>query len=270
MPLADRGGTRTYWRYWGGADRRAILIHCGLARSDAWSGLAGILQGRLAMVAFDMPGHGQSGPWDERLDYQLQALRMAAALAEMDAPVDLVGHSFGATVALRLAVERPDLVRSLTLIEPVMFAVAETTDPAAYADHVARTGAYVTAMGQGRSEDAARAFIGVWGAGDPLDELPPDRRERLVARMKLIVASEAALYGDCNGLLAPGRLEGVSCPVLLIEGAASPPIVAAIQAGLADRLPDTRRVVVAGAAHMVPITHPAPVAAEIARFLSLG
>jgi lipase len=37
-------------------------------------------------------------------------------------PVDVIGHSFGGTVALRLAVERPDLVRSLVLIEPVFVA----------------------------------------------------------------------------------------------------------------------------------------------------
>ena len=45
-------------------------------------------------------------------------------------PIDVIGHSFGATVALRLAVEQPEKVRSLTLIEPVFFAVAGQDVPA--------------------------------------------------------------------------------------------------------------------------------------------
>jgi lipase len=41
-----------------------------------------------------------------------------------EGPVHLIGHSFGATVALRLAIEAPERVASLTLIEPVLFAAA--------------------------------------------------------------------------------------------------------------------------------------------------
>ena len=37
-------------------------------------------------------------------------------------PMDVVGHSFGGSIALRLALEMPELVKSLTLIEPVCFA----------------------------------------------------------------------------------------------------------------------------------------------------
>jgi pimeloyl-ACP methyl ester carboxylesterase len=72
-------------------------------------------------VFFDLPGHGRSAPW-AGTDYHSDATAVAAAL--LHGPTHIIGHSFGATVALRLAVERPDLVSRVTLIEPVMFAAA--------------------------------------------------------------------------------------------------------------------------------------------------
>ena len=49
---------------------------------------------------------------------------MIEALAG-DAPVDFLGHSFGAVLALAFAVKWPGRVRSLILYEPVLFAAAE-------------------------------------------------------------------------------------------------------------------------------------------------
>jgi pimeloyl-ACP methyl ester carboxylesterase len=66
-----------------------------------------------------MLSHGKSPDWDGSGDFQ--DVSVAAALPFLDdAPMDLIGHSFGATLALRLAVAHPDRVRSLTMIEPVL------------------------------------------------------------------------------------------------------------------------------------------------------
>jgi pimeloyl-ACP methyl ester carboxylesterase len=51
--------------------------------------------------------------------------------------------------------------------------------------------------------------------------------------------------------------------VLLVEGAESPPIIDAVQEELARRLPQARRLIVPGAGHMVPITHPDIVARAV-------
>ena len=59
-----------------------------------------------------------------------------------------------------------------------------------------------------------------------------------------------------------------SVPVLLIEGADSPPVIDAIHTELARRLPQASRLSVPGAGHMVPITHPQIVAAAIAAHLA--
>lgn len=263
MPTAPRGGTETFWRVWGDGKPQVLMLHCTLAHSGAWTGLAETL-GRAAL-AFDMPGHGKSGAPDPGRDYQAQCLDAALDFLTGGA-MDLIGHSFGATVALRLAAERPDLVRRLVLIEPVFFAAAKGT--AAYDAHKADLRPFIDALEAGEPERAARIFTGMWGAGVAWEDMRAAQRQVLTAQIHIIPAQDAALFHDNAGLLAPGRLESLRAPVLLLEGGASPAIIGAISEALARRLPNARRQVIEGAGHMLPITHPDAVAAVAAPFLS--
>lgn len=264
MPRADRAGFPTYWTSFGQGPRQAVMIHCSLAQSGSWGRLARHLSGALNMTAFDMPGHGRSGAWDNRGEYQRVTTDIAATFGE--GPVDVVGHSFGATVALRLAVERPELVRSLVLIEPVFFAVVLQNNPQMQALHGHLFTGMDDAMGRGDLHGAARAFTGIWGDGTKWEDMPCAQRDLLAGQMHLIEAGEAALHDDPGGLLHEGVLEALEQPVLLIEGSASPRIIPAIHEGLAARLPHAQRLVVAGAGHMVPITHGAQVSDAMLRF----
>ena len=56
-------------------------------------------------------------------------------------------------------------------------------------------------------------------------------------------------------------------PALLVEGSNSPHAAHAINDSLMRRLPNAQRVVIEGAGHMVPITHPGKVAAAVREFL---
>lgn len=244
--------------------RRAVLIHCSLATAAAWAPLMARLGDRITATVFDLPGHGRSADWRGGDDYQAETVAIAAALAA-PGPVDLVGHSFGATAALRLAVESPDLVRSLTLIEPVYFAATQGTP--AYARHQAAMAPFEAALAAGDRDEAARIFTSIWGSGRPWDRLAPADRKALSDRIHLIPAAAPDLEGDRAGVLATGRIEALCCPVLLIDGAQSPPVIADIHRHLAGRLPGAQCVTVAGAGHMVPITHPDEVAAALAALL---
>jgi len=136
-----------------GAGTPRLFVHCSLGQSDSLRGLAAALP-PARNVFFDLPGHGRSGPWRGNA-YQTDAYEIAAAL--LDAPTHVIGHSFGATVALRLAVERPDLVTRLTLIEPVMFAATRGTS--AHTDHTAAFAPFVDAWVAQDLERAAAAFL---------------------------------------------------------------------------------------------------------------
>jgi pimeloyl-ACP methyl ester carboxylesterase len=227
--------------------------------------LARELSGTLRLTAFDLPGHGQSGAWAGV--GEIQAVSTAMAADFLDTPTDVIGHSFGATVALRLAVERPDLVRSLILYEPVFFAVALHDQPGLRAAHEAEMADYAAGMAAGDFMRAAEGFTRVWGDRRGWTALPEGARAAMAAQMPLIEAATDALYGDSGGMLASGALARIGVPVVLLEGSESPAIISAINTGLAARLPEARRVVVQGAGHMGPISHARVVAEEIRGFL---
>ncbi|MEO1139287.1 MAG: alpha/beta hydrolase [Pseudomonadota bacterium] len=265
MPQALKAGFDTYWTSFGQGPKPALMIHCSLAHSGSWGRMARHLSGALTMTAFDMPGHGRSAAWDDRGEIQEVTTRIAADL--LDGPVHVVGHSFGATVALRLAVMHPELVQSLLLIEPVFYAVALTDQPELQSTFKDQMRGFNEAMQADDLPAAAVAFLQMWGGGADWHNLTSDEQYRLAAQMPLVAAAEAALYDDVGGMLSPGVMEAINVPVLLLEGSTSPQIISAINTGLAARLPRTQRAVIAGAGHMLPITHAKQVSAEVLRFL---
>lgn len=255
----------------GGGPRPVLALHCSLAHGGAWTGVAARLEG-CRLLAPDLPGHGQSPDWSGPGDYHTAATRAVLPLLvglAQDGPADVLGHSLGATIALRLALERPELVRSLMLVEPVLFAAARTAEAPEHAAWLAQTATYRAALADGDRARAADLFQALWGAA-PLQALPPRQRAYIIDRIHLIAAQDGALSADTGGLLAWQRLEGLGLPVLLVEGSRSPPIIGAIHAELARRLPMAQRVTIDGAGHMLPLTHPGPLARALGEHLALA
>lgn len=229
-----------------GTGAPAVMIHCALARHEALLPLAAAIGGQVTLM--DMPGHGQSADWDGQHEYQTLVTKVAATCC--DGPTHLIGHSFGATAALRLAVEQPDLVARLTLIEPVYFAAAKGTD--AHAAHIKAFRPFVGAMLMGEEPRAAQIFSDMWG-DMAWDGIPARLQTYLVDRIHLIVAGGAAIEEDTDGITSPERLGALQMPVTLIRAENSPAVMAAIHQTLTDRIPHARDHVVAGGTHMVPI-----------------
>lgn len=246
-------------RYWGQGGDRALLLHCSMAHSGAWDGVARALCDRLTLCAPDLVGHGKGPPRDAARDYHDQCTEVALAHLP-DAPCHLVGHSFGATIALRLALDHPGRVRSLTLIEPVLFAAAQGGP--GWQQQAAVAAQLDAAFAMGDRAAATRTFLTVWGDGQPFDSLPPAQQAYFQDRIWVVAASNAALQADSARLLP--RLGALCGPVLLIEGDRAPRVIAEIQTALAAAIPQARRVVIPGAGHMAPITHPAEIAKAIA------
>ena len=253
-----------------GGDRPVLALHCSLAHAGAYAGLAEALHG-LTLTAMDFIGHGRARDWDGVEDYHsactAEALGMAETLSR-GRPVDLIGHSFGGTVALRIAASRPDLVRSLTLVEPVFFAAARAARAPEWDSFIADHQSFGDLVASGDRVEAARQFHAIWGGGEPFDSLPARMQSYMADRIHLITAPWPMVLDDRPGLLAPGRLEAIRVPVLLVEGNLSPPIVSVVNTALARRLPRVTRMTVPEAGHMLPISHPVQLAALVTAHLA--
>ncbi|HRO15366.1 MAG TPA: alpha/beta fold hydrolase, partial [Paracoccus sp. (in: a-proteobacteria)] len=194
--------TGVHVRHWPGSpDRPALALHCMMGSAAYWGPIADRLDGRIDLRAFDMPSHGRSAAWvpQEGTNFHTTVTRIAAGM--IDRPLDLIGHSIGATVALRLAVAAPDAVRSLTLIEPVLFAAAGagTEAVAGLAEPVMR----------GDMETAARMFLDRWGGPGGYESLPAALRPQVQRQMPLVLDSDTALSDDSYRILRPGGLEAI-------------------------------------------------------------
>jgi pimeloyl-ACP methyl ester carboxylesterase len=104
------------WRSWGGAERRAMLLHGSTSSSATWWRLGPALaEAGWRVKAPDLLSHGASPRADRALTPDVAAAGLIAELA--DRPLDLVvGHDFGASVALAL-VARGLTIRHLVLDE---------------------------------------------------------------------------------------------------------------------------------------------------------
>ena len=235
---------------------KTLLIHCALAQHEALLPLVKALD--RDAVLFDMPSHGRSGDWNGIGDYQGLVTEIAAALC--DGRTHIIGHSFGATVALRLAVRQPELVGRLSLIEPVYFAAAAGT--AVFNAHFQAFRPFVEAMEGGDAARAAAFFNGMWGVAE-WDRLSERRKAYLTDRIHLISATADAIEADIGGFITPAHLAQLALPVTLIRGERSPEVMSAIHAALVDRLPNAVDHVIGDAGHMLPMTHTEPVAQVI-------
>lgn len=248
MPMGQPGGLPS------------ALVHCFLGHSGGWAPLLGAMRQPLAALAVDLPGHGRSGPFEGG---DLQGAVAAHLAAQIHAPSLLIGHSFGGTVALRLALEHPGKVAGLVLMEPVLVAAARLEPEAA--GHSAAHAPIDQALAAGEIARAAALFLQINDPDADWDALPERMRATFMRQIALLPSTTAAVRDDVAGLVAPGRLEQVDFPVLLLCGEQSPAIFQAIHRVLARRIPHAQAHVIAGAGHMGPITH----ARETAAILDL-
>lgn len=241
----------------GQGPRKALALHCTMAFSGAWGGVAKVLGDQVTLIAPDMPSHGKSADWDEVSSFADTVFE--ASLACLSEPMDVIGHSFGGATALRLAIERPDLVRSLTIIEPVFFCIGATDAPGTMANHDSAASGFFNAITEGDREGAARAFNRMWSAdGPPWDHMPAYLRDAMTRAIHVVPDTVPFLYDD-SANMAP-RLAETTVPTLIVRGEHTLDVVKATNAGLANRMPDATEAVIAGAGHMAPITHPAEMA----------
>jgi pimeloyl-ACP methyl ester carboxylesterase len=253
-----------------GAGTPVVLLHSSLSSKSQWTALAERLAPKFRVIAPDLCGYGDAAPVAAHPAFSLddEVRLVVACLDGVVAPtarVHVVGHSYGALVALRLAWRMPDRVASLALYEPVAFRLLDDEDAALVETReiAARLGRLLAA---GRRHDAARLFVDFWSEAGSYAALPLPVQSSIARRVdKLPLDFQAALGWAPD----PAELRAIVAPTLLLAGNRSPAVVQRIHARLVPMLPHGR-VGTLDADHMGPVTASARVNRWIEDFVDLA
>jgi len=219
-----------------GSGPRVVLVHGSVVGAETWSRQRPLAE-RWTLELVTRPGFLPLEPV-ERVDFEADAPLVAAQLGD---GAHLVGHSYGGVISLLAAAQRPEAVRSLTVIEPPALGVARG-DPAADA-MIARV---EELWAEGAPTRDPRAFLDVFlrtvgSSVPPVDELPPALRRGAELLLVERPPSEARIP------LAALRETGL--PVLVVSGAHSPAFDAVCD--VLERELAAERVVLPGGGHAV-------------------
>jgi pimeloyl-ACP methyl ester carboxylesterase len=238
-----------------------VLVHGAAGDHGRWDvgGVREALAAHRTVYAMDRRGRGGSGDAPEyRLDLEFDDV--AAVVRSIQAPVDLLGHSYGALCALEAAL-RVDNLNRLILYEPP---IPLGGDPVASPEQVA---AMERLLAEGDREGALVHFL-VRIAGISEDEVEilrgaPSWRGRVAAAHTLVREERA-----CDGyVFDPARFRLVTVPTLLLVGSASEPLYHAATEAVAAALPNSRIVVFQGEKHVAMNTAPDRFVREVLAFL---
>lgn len=251
-----------------GAGPGVVCLHANASTSSQWRSLMALLAPRFHVLAPDGHGAGKGPAWptDRMLCLRDEVDLIAPVLNRAGASPVLVGHSYGAAVALVAAVMHPDRFRALVLYEPTLFALLDAESPPpneadGIRQAVAAAGA---ALDAGDADAAAGHFIDFWMGEGAWQRTPGNRRGPIAESVRNVRGWAAALTHEPTPLSLLTRLD---LPVLLMSGNVSPVSSLAVARLLAGAMPRVRTISFEGVGHMGPLTHSDLVNAAIARFL---
>lgn len=235
-----------------------VALHSSASSSIQWKHLAGELDGRFMLSAPDLPGYGASQ--DVAAD-SAQGVSTAAGLviehiAEFGQPVHLVGHSNGAGVAIKVALTRPDLIKSLTIYEPASFQFLKTggeTDRAFHDEITAVRDAVEKGL-QARDDDLGmEGFIDFWNGKGCWASMPEHSQSKLAALAPSILSDFACGFAETWTLQ---DLQALPMPTLVLMGLESPELAQHVAAEVAAAIPQARLAMLPGLGHMAPVFEP--------------
>ncbi len=257
-------GVRLEYERLGEAGDPVTLVHGSLDDRRTWTTVAPKLATALEVLLYDRREHGGSSGPDRERPVADDALDLADLLEGTGAyPTHLVADGYGGAVALKLAVERPELVRSvvvhaplfLELLPPEVRAVPPETwlgilrerhEPPSV-DEVAQ--GYLAAFGSPREQ---------WSAWTPAT------RRRFAENVPALVRE----LRDASATDVPAAdLAEVPVPVLVTVGAEAPAVLRQVVDQLCHRLPNANAVTLPGTGHLVQLTDPDLLVGVVGTFL---
>ena len=250
----------------GAAIETVVCIHSFSSSARQYRSLAARLEPRFKVVAADLYGHGERGPWQGQGRFTIsdEAGPIENLLA---ADTHLVAHSYGATVALHIAGRHRSRIRSMAFYEPSIWgtlAALAPGDPATLEIEAVRDDT-IRLIELGELEAAAERFIDYWVGAGAWAATPAERRPRIVATVRSLREGWHAAFSEPWSAEA---LRALDIPCLLLTGNRTTAAARRALRLLRETLPRTQVIEFEGLGHLGPITHPERVDHAVEAFLS--
>ena len=244
-----------------------VLLHPSASSARQWEGLIEALRPRYRVRAVEFHGHGMRTPWDARTPMRLaDDAALVSPLLHEAGTAHVIGHSYGAAVALKLASMHSARVRSLVAYEPVLFRwlLDDADGGSPLNDVVAVAQTMRESLARGDERSAARVFVDFWSGEGSWESLPGTRQGSIATRMQAVAQHFEALFDEP---LARWQVASLGMPMLFLTGARTVPAARRLSELLRHAAPRARHAVLEGMGHMGPITHAGAVNRWIAGFL---
>ncbi|MGD2078456.1 MAG: alpha/beta hydrolase [Chloroflexota bacterium] len=250
MPLANVNGIQIYYELTGGGEIPIVLVHGAWSSHHTWDAIVPLLAESFRVVAYDRRGHSQSQRPPGQGSIREDVADLAALIEHLDlAPAWVVGNSHGALIALRLAGQRPELLRGVSGHEPDLFSLLQDDPAAAQAleEHKGDEEAVLDLIASGDHAGGAKLFIEIVTGPGSWEKLPASYQQTLIHNAPTFLDEER----DPENLdFDPEWVTSFPGPVLLTRGDESPPIVVPMYARAAELLPNVEFMTIPGAGHV--------------------
>jgi pimeloyl-ACP methyl ester carboxylesterase len=244
-----------------------LALHASASSGRQWRSLESAMPGCFEVAAPDLSGYGASALAPVRALAD-EAAPVLARLRERGRPAHLVGHSFGGAVAVKVALEAPGLVASLSLFEPVLFHLLRQGTPAdrrLFGDIERLADDMADAAAHGKPQAAMAGFIDFWNGDGAFERMGAGPRDALSAQTGHVLANFAAGLAETW----PARhLARIACPTLTIMALGSRGVARRVTEIAAGAMPGARLTMLAGVGHMAPVTHPERVGPLVIRHIA--
>jgi len=243
-----------------------VLSHAGFLDSRMFDEIWEPLAARYRVIRYDMRGFGKSSPAAGPICRRDDLARLLDHLGIAQA--HLVGCSMGGENSLDLALERPDLVRTLTLVDSTPGGFDMQGEPPRYLFEM------FGALQNGDTNHASELQMRIWIDGiyrEP-QQVNPVMREKALEINRIPVERKTFLIADSQPVnpLTPAavtRLEAVQCPALIVAGSLDHPEVLRAADEMAARIPDSKKVIMEGCAHVPSFEQPKVFLSHLLNFL---
>jgi pimeloyl-ACP methyl ester carboxylesterase len=172
--FATRDGARIFYREEGAGDPPIVFIHGGAVDHSTWDEHMAHFAPKHRCVAFDLRGHGQS---DTAETYTTDLWRddTIALMEQLQlGPSVLVGASRGGGIANRIAVDRPELVKAVVMVD--YGAASRKSEAAPWARTREQTQELLAYLGEEWTTKGGRRLVDSWF---PEPDVPESLKERL-------------------------------------------------------------------------------------------